>query len=108
MDAWYRLDEEGILEDGLINTMWKDIWDKEPSKKDAVVSNIDIFILFCEFMKNRKISTSTATIAIKTKYSNIYNKHFQSFVAPVLIWELIGFSLKYASYYVSAAITAIL
>ena len=46
MGAWYRLDEEGILEDRLIDTMWKDIWDKEPSKKDAVVSNIHVDIFF--------------------------------------------------------------
>ena len=46
MDAWYRLDEEGILEDSLIDTMWKDICDKEPEKKSLLVSNNIIVVFF--------------------------------------------------------------
>ena len=68
MDAWDRLDEEGILEDRLIDTMWKDNWDKEPSKKDAVVSNIDILFKFlANFVKRTKITKSTSTNCNKTK-----------------------------------------
>ncbi len=43
MDAWYRLDEEGILEDKLIDSMWKDIWEDDSTKKDTVVC---LFIIY--------------------------------------------------------------
>ena len=80
MDAWYRLDEEGILEDRLIDTMWKDIWDKEPSKKDAVVSNIDIlfFKVSCEFYETHEDNPININNCNKNKKTTIIinSKHF--------------------------------
>ena len=51
MDAWYRLEEEGILEDSLIDSMWKDICDKKPDKKGLLVSNIAAFSLSLNIFK---------------------------------------------------------
>ncbi|XP_066282385.1 uncharacterized protein [Branchiostoma lanceolatum] len=63
-EAWARLDAEGVLEDSLIDYMWRDVLHQKP----LLLNLMDKFDLLCERLPPKKITAEERAEWVKSYY----------------------------------------
>ncbi|XP_019640924.1 PREDICTED: uncharacterized protein LOC109482588 [Branchiostoma belcheri] len=63
-EAWARLDAEGVLEDALIDYMWRDVLEQKP----LLLNLMDKFDLLCERLPPKKITADERADWVKSYY----------------------------------------